>query len=105
MSIKDHYDNGECPDCGESIPDDCKQGEQCANCDHVFVEPDGWVFLNEETGEEVGYAKPKDYPDAAEAVYGFERNYKGRFYVYFRKDGELCDCVSASRPEDFLEET
>jgi ribosomal protein S27AE len=30
------YENGECPDCGEVIPPDAKEGEACKNCDHVF---------------------------------------------------------------------
>ncbi len=30
------YDNGECPDCGESIPDDVSEGDECENCGHVF---------------------------------------------------------------------
>lgn len=36
MNIKDNYDNGECPDCGQPIPDDCVEGESCINCGHVF---------------------------------------------------------------------
>lgn len=35
-AIKAAYNNGECPDCGETIPDNVQEGEQCANCDHVF---------------------------------------------------------------------
>jgi len=34
--IKDNYDNGDCPDCGEIIPDDMITGGECKNCGHVF---------------------------------------------------------------------
>ena len=34
--IKDDYDNGECPDCYEDIPDDMVEGGECENCGHVF---------------------------------------------------------------------
>jgi DNA-directed RNA polymerase subunit RPC12/RpoP len=37
--IKASYDNGECPDCGETIPDDVANGQACANCGHTFCEP------------------------------------------------------------------
>ena len=38
MSIKDNYENGECPDCGDPIPDDIVDGGECSNCGHVFYE-------------------------------------------------------------------
>lgn len=38
MSIKDNYENGECPDCGDAIPDDIVDGGECSNCGHVFYE-------------------------------------------------------------------
>lgn len=34
--VKASYPDGECPDCGEDIPDDVANGEACANCGHVF---------------------------------------------------------------------
>jgi DNA-directed RNA polymerase subunit RPC12/RpoP len=34
--IKGHYPDGECPDCGEDIPDNATEGEECGNCGHVF---------------------------------------------------------------------
>jgi len=37
--IKDSYENGECPDCGEDIPDDVSNGDGCSNCSHVFYSP------------------------------------------------------------------
>lgn len=37
-AIKNYHD-GECPDCGEHIPDDVVPGEQCKNCPHIFVLP------------------------------------------------------------------
>ena len=36
--VKQSYENGECPDCGEDIPDDIVNGDKCANCGHVFYE-------------------------------------------------------------------
>lgn len=38
-AIKESYPNGECPDCGETIPDNVQEGQQCVNCDHVFCGP------------------------------------------------------------------
>ncbi len=35
-AIKEAYHNGECPDCGDEIPDDVQEGQECANCGHVF---------------------------------------------------------------------
>ena len=35
-TIKDGYPDGVCPDCGEEIPDDAMEGEECCNCGHVF---------------------------------------------------------------------
>jgi|TARA_Y100000034_G_scaffold135146_2_gene205898 hypothetical protein len=40
MAIKDNYDNGECPDCGEPIPEDMVKGGDCLNCRHVFQDDD-----------------------------------------------------------------
>jgi hypothetical protein len=34
--IKDNYNNGECPDCNDPIPDDMVTGGECINCGHVF---------------------------------------------------------------------
>ena len=34
--LKDLYQDGECPDCGEEIPDDAEPGCECKNCGHVF---------------------------------------------------------------------
>ena len=30
------YKYGECPDCGDPIPDDAEFGEECLNCGHVW---------------------------------------------------------------------
>ncbi len=35
-SISECYPDGVCPDCGEEIPDDCTEGQECNNCGHVF---------------------------------------------------------------------
>jgi len=34
--VKNAYEDGVCPDCGEPIPDDAVDGVNCANCGHVF---------------------------------------------------------------------
>jgi len=31
------YENGECPDCCDPIPDDTPDGGNCENCGHVFI--------------------------------------------------------------------
>jgi hypothetical protein len=36
--VKDTYEHGECPDCGEPIPDTVQAGDECVNCGHVFCE-------------------------------------------------------------------
>ena len=38
--VKDDYENGECPDCGEPIPEDAYYGGNCENCGHVWNEPE-----------------------------------------------------------------
>ena len=35
-SVKDAYEGGLCPDCGENIPDDAAEGQTCTNCGHAF---------------------------------------------------------------------
>ena len=35
------YDDAECPDCGEAIPDVAVNGDECSNCGHVFYEDEG----------------------------------------------------------------
>lgn len=37
LSVKDAYPDGVCPDCGEDIPDDVEDGEECTNCGHTFT--------------------------------------------------------------------
>ena len=34
--IRQQYTDGECPDCGDPIPDDMVDGGECSNCGHVF---------------------------------------------------------------------
>jgi len=57
MSIKDNYDEGECPDCGDPIPDDMVDGGECANCGHVFCEndegPSDWEALPQQAKEDL----------------------------------------------------
>jgi hypothetical protein len=33
------YEDGECPDCKETIPEETLDGESCKNCGHVFCLP------------------------------------------------------------------
>lgn len=35
-TVKEAYESGVCPDCGEDIPDDVESGDQCINCEHTF---------------------------------------------------------------------
>jgi len=37
--VQDCYENGECPDCKETIPADATEGEECT-CGHVFCHED-----------------------------------------------------------------
>lgn len=34
--VRAAYEDGECPDCREPIPEDAGEGDECANCHHVF---------------------------------------------------------------------
>ena len=36
-SVKENYEGGECPDCGETIPDDAAVGQECSTCGHVWA--------------------------------------------------------------------
>lgn len=52
--LKARYENGECPVCGTEIPDDVREGDQCQECDKVFVilrrddpEPEEEEYLKE----------------------------------------------------------
>lgn len=39
MKVKDAYNDGCCPDCGEEIPDTADAGDECDVCGHVFWHP------------------------------------------------------------------
>lgn len=61
----------------------------------------GWVFLSEDDNE-VGFAPPDAYHNAAEAVEKFGREYAGHFVVAFRDcTGYLNVCADEARSEDF----
>lgn len=64
-TIKAAYHNGECPDCGDEIPDDVQEGQACANCEHVF-------------GEERPNNEPDESMDgdAASAGFGTDEDYE-----------------------------
>ena len=36
-NVKDQYEDGVCPDCGEDIPEDSVFEAACDNCGHVFT--------------------------------------------------------------------
>jgi hypothetical protein len=40
--VRDEYENGECPDCGDPIPEGAPNESDCENCGHVFsyAQPD-----------------------------------------------------------------
>ena len=38
MSVRDSYPGGECPDCGQPIPAEANDGDECVNCGHIFFE-------------------------------------------------------------------
>jgi len=57
--------------------------------------PDGWVFINEETDEELGFAPLDEYDSVAEATYEFSQAQgTDAFCVYMRIGGHM------NRPED-----
>jgi hypothetical protein len=37
--MREHYEDEECPYCGEEIPEGTTEGEECKNCGHVFCSP------------------------------------------------------------------
>lgn len=62
--IRDNFINGECPDCGEEIPDNAKSGEECSNCGHVWV----GCFCDDCGKEKKTFMKPNGHN--LEEVYG-----------------------------------
>jgi hypothetical protein len=63
----------------------------------------GWVFVDDETETEVGFAEPGEYVNADHAVQKFGNEYgDDDFGVYFRDShGELNSCAAEDTPEDF----
>lgn len=62
----------------------------------------GWVFTNDVTGAEVGFAEPEEYPTADYAVQKFGNEYAEDFEVYFRdSQGVTHSCSAESQPDDF----
>ena len=35
-AVESAYPDGVCPDCGEGIPEDAAEGQECTNCGHAF---------------------------------------------------------------------
>ena len=62
----------------------------------------GWVFCDEESDEEIGFAEPGEYPNAEIAVDKFGREHGEDFSVYFRDaKGEMHAVADESKPDDF----
>lgn len=83
---------------------------ECVACERERLEaekkedekPRGWVFVDDETKEEVGFAEPTEYRNADDAVDRFGRSYGDDFGVYFRdSNGVLCSCACEDAPDDF----
>lgn len=34
--VREQYEDGVCPDCGEEIPESVVEGMDCTSCGHVF---------------------------------------------------------------------
>jgi len=34
--VRAAYRNSECPDCGEPLPENVQEGDECGNCGHVY---------------------------------------------------------------------
>ena len=65
---------------------------------------DGWVFVDDETNEEVGYAEENECRDADDAMQQFSREYDSHFGVFYRHNGQLNSCSAENVPEDFWTE-
>ena len=85
---------------------------ECVACERERLEkeaaaekasPRGWVFVDDDTEEEIGFAEPEEYRDADDAVDRFGRNWGGNdFSVFFRNsNGVLCGCACEDTPDDF----
>jgi hypothetical protein len=68
-----------------------------------MIQRDGWVFFDDDTEEEVGFAEPSEYRNAEHAINEFGRSYgDGDFSVYFRVDEKLYFCAMEDTSEEFL---
>lgn len=45
LKMAESYENGVCGNCGEPISDDAVDGDECANCGHVFYHCDNGFVL------------------------------------------------------------
>lgn len=64
--------------------------------------PEGWVFVDDETEDEVGFALPGDYATAEDAMHDFRSEYANHFGVFFRDaNGELHATDAESTAGDF----
>jgi predicted RNA-binding Zn-ribbon protein involved in translation (DUF1610 family) len=46
--VRESYENEECPDCGEPIPEGTEGGEECKNCEHVFWSEEDFLDKKEQ---------------------------------------------------------
>lgn len=74
-AIKESYQDGQCPDCGETIPDDVVDGQACLHCGHVFYEerpddgPDESMDGDHESGlASAGFGTDEDYGGDCEHI-------------------------------------
>ena len=62
----------------------------------------GWVFVDDDTEEKVGFAPADAFANADIAVHSFSGDYANDFSVYFRDShGKLCCCAADDTPYEF----
>lgn len=67
--IQSQYENAECPECGEPIPDTAVDGSECVNCGYVFYiyEPDEYDQFRDDVDADAdalrccGWGTDEDY--------------------------------------------
>ena len=102
MSIKTAYKDGECPDCGDSIPEKAENGDSCENCGHVFWE--NWcgcdqcepLMIQGVFTHEIGCPNSKKKWVSGEWVRFYDCDICG----YDVKEGETCGCYSEEAEDD-----
>lgn len=90
LIIRSTYVDGVCPDCGENIPLDIKNGQECENCGHVFslppVGPQITTFSRETDGTGSGNLVV-DMSDISPGAYlEIHISHEGIIYDYWEQD-------------------